>query len=193
MKDFAPPKGTTVIRTKRQAKNVLAILKEHKDRIHAWDTETLGIDPKVDSPVGHGTILCAQCFIGPDVDFGNGPRLFIDNYADASDLILEFKEYFEDPQYQKCWHNYSFDKHILGNHGINCQGFGGDTMHMARLADPSRMKYSLKSLTQELEPQIMETKKCILNWMITEENAKEIPNSKKLKTLEYYKDNFLRI
>mgnify|MGYP002634741728 FL=1 len=99
MKDFVPPKGTTVVRTKKEAKKVIKILKEYKDRIHAWDTETLGIDPRVDSPVGHGTILCAQCFIGPDVDFGNGPRLFIDNYADAADLILQFKDYFEDPTY----------------------------------------------------------------------------------------------
>ena len=147
MRDYTPEFGTTLVRTKEQARQVLSILEQFKDRIHAWDTETVGIDPRVESPVGHGTVLCAQCFIGPDVDFGNGPRLFIDNYADAADLILEFKGYFENPEYLKCWHNYSFDRHILGNHGIDCRGFGGDTMHMARLADPSRMRYSLKSLT----------------------------------------------
>ena len=54
----------------------------------------------------------------------------------------------------KVWHNYGFDRHILYNHGINVKGFGGDTMHMARLADPSRMRYSLKSLTSEMEIQI---------------------------------------
>jgi DNA polymerase-1 len=63
--------------------------------------------------------------------------LFIDNYADAKDIIMEFKDYFEDEQYLKCWHNYSFDRHILMNHGIDCKGFGGDTLHMARLFDPS--------------------------------------------------------
>ena len=56
---------------------------QYKERIHAWDTETLGIDVKLDSPVGNGNVLSAKCFIGPDVDIGNGPRLFIDNYADA--------------------------------------------------------------------------------------------------------------
>ena len=165
MRDYKPKFGTTLVRTREQARQVLSILEQFKDRIHAWDTETVGIDPKVESPVGHGSILCAQCFIGPDVDFGNGPRLFIDNYADASDLILVFKEYFENPEYLKCWHNYSFDRHILGNHGINCRGFGGDTMHMARLADPSRMRYSLKSLTQEMEPQIVASKESIIQWM----------------------------
>jgi hypothetical protein len=31
------------------------------------------------------------------------------------------------------WHNYAFDRHMLANHGIEVRGFGGDTMHMARL------------------------------------------------------------
>lgn len=37
------------------------------------------------------------------------------------------------------------------NHGINVKGFGGDTMHMARLYDSSKMfgEYSLAALTKE--------------------------------------------
>ena len=77
-------------------------------------------------------------FVGPDIDFGSGPRLFIDNYADADGVIMEFKEYLEDPKYLKCFHNYGYDRHIFYNHGIDVQGFGGDTMHMARLFDPSK-------------------------------------------------------
>lgn len=126
---------------------MVKILKDYPHRVHAWDTETLGIDAKTESPVGNGRILCAQCFIGPDVDFGNGPRLFIDNYADSEGVIDEFKAYFEDDKMKKVWHNYGFDRHILGNHKINAKGFGGDTMHMARLANPSRMRYGLKHLT----------------------------------------------
>jgi DNA polymerase I len=131
--------GTTIVRTKEQARQVVQILMKYPGRVHAWDTETINIDPKEESPVGNGQVIAASAFLGPDVDFGNGPRLFIDNYADAKDIILEFKEYLEDDRYLKCWHNYGFDRHILFNHGINVQGFGGDTMHMARLADASRM------------------------------------------------------
>ena len=112
---------------------------KYPNRVHSWDTETIKIDAKEETPVGNGEVICASCFIGPDVNFGNGPRLFIDNYADAKDIILEFKEYFEDPEFLKCWHNYGYDRHILYNHGIDCKGFGGDTMHMARLVDPSRL------------------------------------------------------
>ena len=159
MKNYKPAWGTTIVRTREHAKRVVEILKSVPDRIHAWDTETIGIDAKNESPVGKGQILCAQCFAGPDLDFGNGPRLFIDNYADASGLIeQEFKDYFEDKSILKVWHNYGYDRHILGNHGINAKGFGGDTMHMARLADPSRLRYGLKYLTRDLEEDIIKVK-----------------------------------
>ena len=59
----------------------------------------------------------------------------------------------------KVWHNYGFDRHVLWNHDIDVRGFGGDTMHMARLWDASRKAvtaggekggYSLEALTAEL-------------------------------------------
>jgi DNA polymerase-1 len=49
------------------------------------------------------------------------------------------------------WHNYSFDRQIMHNHGIDCQGLGADTMHMARLVDTARATkggYSLAALTE---------------------------------------------
>lgn len=69
--------------------------------------------------------------------------------AASKEMFDIFKEFFEDDSIQKAWHNYSFDRHVLGNHGINCQGFRADTMHMARLWDSSRQGkgYSLESLT----------------------------------------------
>jgi DNA polymerase I len=106
--------------------------------VFAWDTETFDIDPKIESPVGKGKILCATAFGGPEINFGSGPRLFIDNYAQNEDLILFFKEYFEDNACKKVWHNYGYDRHIINNHKIDIKGFHGDTMHMARLVNPAR-------------------------------------------------------
>ena len=125
-------------------------MKNLKDRVIAWDTETIELDAKTESPIGNGKIICASAFAGPDIDFGSGPRLFIDNYADAQDVIMEFKEYLEDPTCLKCWHNYGFDRHVFFNHGIDVKGFAGDTMHMARLADPSRLPnlYALSALSE---------------------------------------------
>ncbi len=67
----------------------------------------------------------------------------------SKEMFAIFKDFFEDPHIKKVWHNYSFDRHVLRNHGIDCQGFTGDTMHMARLWDSSRQGkgYSLESLT----------------------------------------------
>lgn len=74
-----------------------------------------------------------------------------------------FKQWFEDPNTKKTWHNYGFDRHVLYNEGVDCQGFAGDTMHMARLWDSSRDKfestengggkgYSLEALSFDLVP-----------------------------------------
>ena len=73
---------------------------------------------------------------------------------------MEFKDYFENEKYKKIWHNYGFDRHIFYNHGIDVKGFGGDTMHMARLIDPSRgpKEYSLANITVHYEDDIVETK-----------------------------------
>jgi len=39
-------------------------------------------------------------------------------------------------------------------------------MHMARLADPSRLRYSLKALTQNLEEEITSVKEALTTYMI---------------------------
>ena len=64
-----------------------------------------------------------------------------------------FKPFLECRSTLKAYHNYSFDRHVLYNHGIDTHGLGGDTMHMARLWSASRAKrggYSLESLTADL-------------------------------------------
>ena len=88
-------------------------------------------------------------FGGPKINFGNGPRLFIDNFGVNAGLLDILKPYLENDEYLKVWHNYGFDRHLFFNHGINIRGFGGDTMHMARLFDSSKgpKEYSLTRLT----------------------------------------------
>ena len=52
------------------------------------------------------------------------------------------------------WHNYGYDRHVLSNMGIECEGFGADTLHMARLLDASRRgrkTYGLDNLTDPVE------------------------------------------
>lgn len=140
---------TTIVRDKRTAARVVATLMSlPEDAVVAWDTETTGLNPAKESPVGNGSVICATAFAGDSVDFGSGPRLFVDclDGEDGKGLLDVFKGYFENQRRKKVWHNYAFDRHVLANHGIVAEGFGGDSMHMARLENSALQRYSLQEL-----------------------------------------------
>lgn len=158
--DITFPKAT-IVRTSEQARKVMEVLMNADPSIfHACDTEVMDVALKEVGPVGNGYVTCVSIYSGPDFDYGlgDGPgtTLWIDNLDDACGVLQEFKSWFEDKRFLKVWHNYGFDRHVMWNEGIDCQGFGGDTMHMARLQDTSRLKqgeglgYSLEALTGEL-------------------------------------------
>lgn len=150
----------TVVADKSKARLAVEVLKT-ANVIWACDTEVADIDVKKVGPVGNGRVTCISIYGGPCVDFGfgegPGSALWIDNLGDDTLLRDEFKEWFEDNQYKKVWHNYGFDRHVMYNEGVDCRGFAGDTMHMARLWDSSRDRatgrgdgYSLESLSDAL-------------------------------------------
>jgi len=150
----------TVVDTPEAARRALDALYLNPGTIHSCDTEVANIDLKQVGPVGNGDVICVSIYSGPDVDFGEGKgkTLWIDNLDAAHGILQEFKAWFEDPAQKKVWHNYGFDRHVMFNEGIDVQGFAGDTMHMARLADSSRDRamgaggkgYSLEALTDDL-------------------------------------------
>eukprot|EP01035_Chromulina_nebulosa_P017260 gene17260-22791_t len=148
----------TIVRDVETARKVLSILEKYPDEIWACDTEVADIDVKSQSPVGNGNVICVSIYGGPDVSFGPGLGniLWIENMNESEGLLNEFKGWFESSNYKKVWHNYGFDRHVMFNAGIDCKGFVGDTMHMARLLDTAREKadggkgYSLESLSSEL-------------------------------------------
>ena len=118
--------------------------------IHACDTEVAGLDLSK-SPIGQGTVTCISVYSGPEADYGRGAGMAL--WVETLDpAVLEaFRPLLESERCLKVWHNYGFDRHVLWNHGLDVRGFGGDTMHMARLWDASRQAgYSLEILTDEL-------------------------------------------
>ncbi|CAL9057631.1 unnamed protein product [Musa banksii] len=144
-----------------RAKEVVQLLTtEYKHFFHACDTEVANIDVKVETPVGHGEIICFSIYSGPRANFGNGRScVWVDVLDGGKDVLEEFIPFFEDSSIKKVWHNYSFDSHALRNHGINLSGFHADTMHLARLWDSSRRingGYSLEALTSD--PNVMSSK-----------------------------------
>ena len=144
----------TIVNSSATAQHALAVLTSPQlaNRFHAIDTEVADIDPKQQSPVGHGRVTAITVYAGEDVNFGNGPRLFIDclDSTDGTDMFNVFSDYFANASIRKVFHNYSFDYHVLCNHGLVVAGFAGDTMHMCRLWDTSKLSYSLESLSGEL-------------------------------------------
>ncbi len=91
-------KGVTVVNDKESAERVLKIILAHKDRYFACDTEAVDIELKEEGPVGHGKVICFSVYCGEDVNFGNGPRLWVDNLGHAEGVIEYFKkDFFENP------------------------------------------------------------------------------------------------
>jgi len=160
------PKTTTLnedvftVDTLASAGRVAALLlSKYRHCVFACDTEVADIDVKTASPVEHGKMISFSLFCGPEAHFGIGApirreksKIWVDlmDCDDREGILGAFKPFLEDPTIRKVWHNYSFDRHIFTNDGIECQGFFGDTMHMARLFDSSRLTkggYSLESLS----------------------------------------------
>jgi DNA polymerase-1 len=145
-------KGVTVVDSRESALRVLDQLMQLSGpgHVHACDTEVIGLDLDLKSSVGQGKVICASIYSGPQHNFGNGARIWIDNLDDAEGTLEILKPFWESQNHYKAWHNLGFDRHVLHNHGINVVGFAGDTMQMARLWDSSRRSYSLETLSEEL-------------------------------------------
>lgn len=144
---------------KRAALALMECLENDPSRVHALDTEVEGIDLSTVGPVGNGKMTCFTVYSGEDFDYGfpgkAGRALFVET---LDSKILEIFRIWLESTARKVWHNYGFDRHIVENHGVECGGFAGDTMHMARLWDSNRAKsfgsggkgYSLESLSEDL-------------------------------------------
>lgn len=206
-KSFAD--NITKVTTVDDAHKVLKLMKKYeKDEGRFWacDTEVSDIDLKTVGPVGNGKVICFSIFGGPDVDFGAGlgSTLWVDTMTDAN-VIKVFKEWFEDENISKVWHNYGFDRHVMYNEGIDCKGFYGDTMHMARLWDTSRDRgsgggegYSLESLSDLLnDDRFAKTSMKDLFGVAktrkdgTESKIKELPDLKDLQNLPQFRDKWI--
>nr|BBU67629.1 putative mitochondrial DNA polymerase [Rapaza viridis] len=151
------PKGVTIVQDLDTANRVMGILMGMDESVvFGVDTEIEGIELSEDSPWDQGEITCVSIYCGDQADFGTGPRLWIDALDGASGILDVFAPFFASPNKAKVYHNYSFDKAQLSRYykprfGADWhQGFHADTMHLARLEDPSRASYALDNLSTEI-------------------------------------------
>jgi hypothetical protein len=61
----------TLVRTADEARRAVALLNTLSRNVHACDTETTGVDPTAESPVGKGRVICISIYSGPFVDFSS--------------------------------------------------------------------------------------------------------------------------
>jgi len=104
------------------------------------DTETLGIDPRKQSPVGNGQIHCwSLAYVDGTLGFHRqkvplARRVFV-----APGLLQCAKPWLESDS-PKVGHNiFGFDRHMFANHGIRLGGVVADTKYTARLLWPDRL------------------------------------------------------
>ncbi|CAM9132669.1 unnamed protein product [Ascophyllum nodosum] len=157
--------GVQMVADRENARKVVKILMDNPDLFYACDTEVADIDLQRHGPVGNGRVTCISIYGGPELDCGEGSGkiLWVDNLGEADGTLEEFLPFFASNKHKKVWHNYGFDRHVLFNkpdnrreQSIDCKGFGGDTMHMARLWDTSMEKrfgekgFSLEAISAKL-------------------------------------------
>ena len=135
-----------VVDSTEKAERILAFL--HAAPCVGLDTETYGVDPTAESPVGTGRIACWSVAI-QDNSLPLNPRT---GNPQARGIFLwakhlpVFKQWLEDPKQRKVLHNgFTFDRHIFANEGINLQGIEADTLRVSKLLYSSKLrKHGLK-------------------------------------------------
>ena len=125
-----------IIETTEQANEFLKYL-DTVPNIFGIDTETVGINPKVESPVGRGSIFCwsiawfdARANLK---DVRPGVPAACRAYL-SRDVLPAFSAWLSNEDIKKVGHNvFTFDRSMFANHGIELRGIVGDTLRMSKL------------------------------------------------------------
>lgn len=113
------------------------------------DTETTGCNPKKESPVERARLWCLTLAWGPPQK--KTPGQFETAFVPAEYVSL-LRPWLEAKEHHKVGSGIMrYDRHVLGNLGIQLKGIVGDTERMSRLKNPSkRVKHGLKPQGEEL-------------------------------------------
>lgn len=147
---MAPQDDTVyVVDSLERARDLLATLQANPGPFGV-DCETVGVDPRKQSPVGNGRIVCwSVAWFAP----GAPPHPVAPNTRVASaafiwaEYLEFFREWLENPAVHKVGANFTgFDMHVFENHGIRIGGFVHDNKHTSRLWYSSKdVRHDLKS------------------------------------------------
>jgi len=114
----------------------------------AVDLETNALNPHVAEIVGIALSFQANTGYYVPIKFpAAAGQLFAE--TDNRHYLTFLKGLLEDESVSKCGQNLKYDMLILKRHGINLQGFLGDTMVAAFLIQPDARSYKLDKLSQQ--------------------------------------------
>lgn len=102
------------------------------------DTETVGCNPKVESPVGKARVWCMTVAWGPPAEPGQETwRCMAFVRHEHLDPLVPW---LEDADAGKVGEGiYAYDRHAFKNEGIELRGIAGCTKYMAKLLNPSQL------------------------------------------------------
>jgi DNA polymerase I-like protein with 3'-5' exonuclease and polymerase domains len=106
------------------------------------DTETLGCNPEVESPIGRARVWSLQLAWGEPSS--KPPSDFYTAFIPA-ECLQAFKPWLEDASKPKTGSSlFSYDRHVFNNEGINLAGVVGCTWLMSKLLNPAKEGHGLK-------------------------------------------------
>lgn len=126
--------GVTVVDTVHSAVNAIKVLVElPRSKWVAWSPQLAKSNHRKADPVTWKTL---SAFAGEDVDFGNGPHLFIPictGRAVDEQVCGLMKNYFQDMHCSKLWYDYALGARIVDDYGIELNGLVADLRHMLQI------------------------------------------------------------
>ena len=135
---FLPEQGVVEVDDALGAAQLVTMLMSDACRgaWHALAVEGVGVEVGR-GPVGNGRVSSLSIYCGPGFDFGEGhPKVFVD--CTAPGVLATLEPYLTSRHVRNVWHHYGVQRHLMSNTGVRPRSLGGDTLHMARLWDPTR-------------------------------------------------------
>jgi DNA polymerase I-like protein with 3'-5' exonuclease and polymerase domains len=129
---------------------------KNKPKTIAFDTETTGLDWKVDRPIVYQMTFAEGHSILSPVCESYFPEYFKETFGDFSYDALrdQWKQIIEDPEIRKVGHNIKFDMHMALNLGHRLRGLYIDTLQMLWSIDENMPSKGLDNAVKIFVPEL---------------------------------------